>query len=129
MTTLTDPESVKIKVKQAINPTDLTNAVNAADNIITSLTNVTNWTSDDYVFGLLQEIGACYAAWQILIGWDKEEYLDKSKEMKEQFETLLKKFSELPLPEDKTNQDIDIVASDYTIHQLNPDIPVFISKL
>ena len=96
--------------------------------MIKSLTNI-DWSTNDYVYGILKEIGATYAAWSLLIGWDKEEYFEKAKEMLRAFETLVTRFKEIPLPEDKVNVEIDVAESEYSIPALNPDIPHFMSKL
>lgn len=122
MTTITDPDKVKILVNYDVDPTKLTRVCADSDDMIKSLTNI-DWSTDDYVFGILKEIGNVYAAWSLLIGWENTEYLEKAKEMKIQFDGLVEKFQKIPLPENKTNPDIDVAESEYTIHALNPDVP------
>lgn len=124
--TITDRDKVEILCNYAIDETKLTKVCSDADDYIKSLTNI-DWSSNDYVYGILKEIGACYAAWCFLVGWNKDEYFEKAKEMREMLDRLLERFEKIPLPEDKTNPDIDIAENEYTITALNPDIPHFLS--
>ena len=129
VSTITNPDDVKILVKQDIDPTDLTNACNLADKQIVALTGLPiDQILDTYpAYGALEAISAVYAAWCILIGWDKSEYLDKSKEMMSNYLTMVKNFKEMPLPKELENPDLHISSSSYTIPALNPDISHYMS--
>ena len=81
--TLTDSDDVKFLVHYNVNTEDLARAVANADSLIYSMTNINDWVSNDSVFGILKQIGATYAAWQILIGYNKDEYLDKADRMRQ----------------------------------------------
>jgi hypothetical protein len=128
--TITNPDEVKILVKQTINTTELANAVEAGDKRINSLTNreIDEWSPSDNAYGQLQAIGNTYAAWLILMGWDPKMYLDKAKEMRKAYEFELLEFRKLALPEDKSDPDVDIVESDYTHYKLNPNNSPFLSE-
>lgn len=128
MTAITEAAKVKILCNYDVPTEKLTQVCGDADKMIKSLTNI-DWSTNDYVYGILKEIGATYAAWSLLIGWDKEEYFEKAKEMLRAFETLVTRFKEIPLPEDKVNVEIDVAESEYSIPALNPDVPHFMSKL
>jgi hypothetical protein len=126
---ITKEEDVKILVKQDIDPTDLSNAITLADKQLVSLLGIPldDVQTNDAVYGALESIGATYAAWQILIGWDKDEYLDKAKLMWQNYLTQLDNFRKMPLPNSLANTNIVMAESDYMIPSLNPDIPHFLS--
>lgn len=128
--TLTDENDIKRFVKQAINPTDLTNAVIVGDKEIVALTNrdINEWSETDNAYGRLQEIGALYGSWTILIGWDPKMYLDKAKELWKAYMYAVEQFKAMHLPEDKMDPDIVVAESEYTIYQLNPDYKPFMSS-
>jgi len=127
--TITNPADIQRLVKQSINSVDLASAVEAGDKEIVALTNrdIYEWNEADNAYGRLQEIGALFGAWQILIGWDANSYLDKSKEMYKAYINAVQQFKEMRLPEDKTDPNFDIAESVYTHYKLNPDFVPFMS--
>lgn len=127
---ITKEEDVKILVKQDIDPTDLSNAIILSDKQLVSLLGVplNDVQTDDAVYGALEAIGAAYAAWQILIGWDRDEYLPKAIEMWKNYLTLVDNFRKMPLPNTLANTSTVIAESDYTISSLNPYVPHFMSS-
>ena len=128
--TITNPDDVKLLVKQDIDATDLLNACSLADKQIIAITGLPlDQILTSYpAYGALEAIGATYAAWCILIGWDKTEYLEKSKEMMNNYLTSVENFKKMPLPKELENPDLNISASSYTIPALNPDLPHFMSS-
>lgn len=127
--TITNSEDIKRLVKQQITPADLASAVEAGDKEIVALTNrdIEEWDPSDNAFGKLQQIGALYGSWTILISWDVA-YLEKSKELWRAFTYMVDQFRTMHLPEDLTDPNIAIAESEYTISQLNPDVPPFLSS-
>lgn len=131
-TTITDENDIK-RIVRGINTTDLANAVTNGDKKIMSVTGrpLSTWSENDPVYGQLQNIGSLYGAWSILIGWNKDEYLDKAKEVWKAFLHELEQFRGMPLPESTTSSGagsgIEISESDYGIHALNPAVPNYLS--
>jgi len=130
VTSITKEEDVKILVKQDIDPTDLDNAIILADKQLISLLGIPleNVSTSDAIYGALEAIGAANAAWQILIGWDKDEYLEKAKQMWQNYLTQLENFRKMPLPDSLANTNTAIAESEYTTTALNPNIPHFMSS-
>lgn len=128
--TITSTNDVKLLVKQDIDSTDLTNAIALADKQIVALTGlpISEISTSLPTYGALQAIAASYAAWCILIGWDKSEYLDKAKEMMQNYLTSVENYRKMPLPKELENPYITISESSYTIPALNPDIPHYKSS-
>jgi len=128
--TLTDENDIKRLVKQAINPTDLANAIIAGDRKIVALTNreIDEWSPSDNAYGQLQIVGATFAAWTILMGWDPKMYLEKAKEMWKAYMFEIEEFHKIHLPESKTDPDIVVAESEYSIYQMNPDYRPFMSS-
>lgn len=102
-------------------------AVVAGDNKIYALTNRKDWNAGDVVYGELQNIGALYGAWTILVSYDSEEYLNKAKEIREAYETAVADFRQIPLSEEKADPYFAIASSDYTTPKLNPNVTNFLS--
>lgn len=127
--TITNPTDVKTLVKSDIDPDELANACVLGDKQIVAITGrkIDDWNPDHAVYGALESIGATYAAWFILAGWDESMYGKKTDRMWQSYVKTIEEFKTLPIPEDLTNPDVDIVESDYGIHQLNPDVPNFYS--
>lgn len=127
---ITDENDVKVLVKQTIKPEDLAAAIAAADKKIVAMTGrkIEEWSPSDSAYGQLQSVGAAYAAWTILMGWNAETYLDKAREMRKAFENELNEFRKIALPENKTNPDIVFAESDYSHYKLNPDGRPFLSS-
>jgi hypothetical protein len=128
--TITSEDDIKRLVKQNITPTDLTSAVAAGDKEIVALTNrdVEEWSETDNAYGRLQQIGALYGSWSILISWDPAMYLEKAREMWKAYLYSVEQFRTMHLPEDRTNPDIVISESEYTTYKLNPDYEPFLSS-
>ena len=126
---ITNATDIKTLVKSDIDTAELANAAVLADKQIVALTGrpIGDWDPSYPAYGALESIGAVYAAWLILSGWDKDMYLDKAKMMWQNYVTQVESFKKLPIPEDLTNPDVDIVESNYTIHALNPDVTNFLS--
>jgi hypothetical protein len=126
---ITSEEDIRRLVKQNITPNDLASAIAAGDKEIVALTNrdIEEWDPSDNAFGKLQQIGALYGAWTVLIGWDVA-YLEKSKELWRVFLYMVDQFKTMTLPEEKGNPAFAIAESEYTTSQLNPDVPPFLSS-
>lgn len=106
----------------------LADAITAGDREIKGLTGRDDWANTDSVFGTLQNIGAVYAAYTILIGWDKEEYLEKAKELWKSYVDAVASFRLIPLPEDKTDPNVDMAFSESLNPYVNPNNPHFMSQ-
>jgi len=130
VTSITKAEDVSILVKQDIDTTDLSNALTLSDKQLVSLLGVPleNVQTDDAIYGVLEAIGATFAAYCIFIGWDKEEYLDKAKLMLQNYQILVDNFRKMPLPNTLSNSNNIIVSSDPFISALNPNIPHYLSS-
>jgi len=126
---ITDENDIKRLVKQTIDPADLTSAVEAGDRKIVALTNrdINELTPDDNAYGQLQQVGATYGAWTVLMGWNKEMYLDKAKEMWKAYMFEIEQFKSMRLPDDKSDPNFEIAESIYTHYKLNPDYTPFMS--
>lgn len=128
--TITNPADIQRLVKQNINSVDLASAVEAGDREIVSITNrdIEEWNPSDNAYGRLQQIGALFGAWQILIGWDQTMYLEKSKEMRKAYIYAVEQFKTIRLPDDKTDPNFDIAESVYTHYKLNSEFVPFMSS-
>lgn len=127
---ITDEDDIKRLVKQTIPPADLTSAVEAGDRKIVTLTNrdITEWAPEDNAYGQLQQVGATYGAWTVLMGWPKEMYLDKAKEMWKAYLNEIEQFKSMRLPDDKSDPNFDIAESVYTHYKLNSEFVPFMSS-
>jgi len=126
---ITDEDDIKRLVKQTITPADLASAVEAGDKKIVAITNrdIEEWNPTDNAYGQLQQVGATYAAWTVLMGWPKEMYLDKAREMWKAYMFEVEQFKSMRLPDDKTDPNFDIAESVYTTYKLNADFTPFLS--
>jgi len=133
MVTMTLESEIQRLVTKTVDAEKLTDAAIAGDAEIYALTGKNDWGVDDYVFGKLQNIGATYGAYTILISWDKEEYLEKAKLMFESFKQMVTDFKTLPLPEEDVNpnftDDVEGPATtEYWNPYLNDQMPYYVSK-
>ena len=118
-------------VRDPILPADLADAVLAGNNQIQSVSGfeLSAWSEGDIHYGPLVTIGALWGAYTILMGWDKDQYLDKAKQLLSSYETAVKHFKELPVSDNQVSSQLEdnIVVSEYGIHALNEDIPHYLS--
>jgi hypothetical protein len=130
MPTITDENDIKRLVKQTIAPADLASAVEAGDRKIVALTNrdIDEWNPTDNAYGQLQQVGATYGAWTVLMGWNKEMYLDKAKEMWKAYIFEIEQFKSMRLPDNLSDPNFDIAESVYTHYKLNADYVPFMSS-
>lgn len=130
MVTMTEESRIQTLVTKQVDAPKLTAAAEAGDAKIYALTGRNNWTVDEYVYGALQEVGATYGAYTILVSWDKEEYLDKAKLMLEAYNQAVKDFKELPLSDESSNPEFgdDVATTEYWNPYLNDKMPYFMSK-
>jgi hypothetical protein len=126
--TLTNPVDVQILVKSGIDPNDLTEACALADKQIIALTGFAIEEIDPSFksYGALQGIGAEYAAWVILSGWD-DMYFKKAEMMWNAYQESVKNFKEMPIPKELEDPAITITESEYTIPALNPNLSHYMS--
>ena len=127
---ITNPDDVKILVTQDIDPNDLTLATTLSDKQLVAITGlpISEIDENQPAYGALESIGAIYAAWIILSGWDKEAYFDKAKMMWDNYITAVKNFKEMPIPKELENPAVIITESEYTIPALNPNISHYMSS-
>lgn len=106
----------------------LADAIAAGDREIVALTGQTDWTSNITATGKLQNIGAIYAAYTYMIGLDKEEWLDKAKQLWTSYTDSVAQFHEIPIPEDMSDPNFDYAVSESENPYVNPDKPFFMSQ-
>ncbi len=126
---ITNANSVRRMVNSdQLTETVLAEAITAGDNQVKSITGVEDWEPTDPAYGLLSEIGAAYAAWSILIGWDPNRYLERAKEVFKTYQQNVSDFRKLPLPETKTESEFEVEINDSPNPYVNDEVPHFLSK-
>jgi hypothetical protein len=124
---ITNPTEIQFRVGVHVDDAILQDAAKVADKQIYSLTNRRDWTPNEDLFGLLQNLGAAYAAFYILSRWDPKQYGDKAQSAYKQYQDELDTYRKIPVPIEGGDPELDAVESDYTIRVLNRDIPNFLS--
>lgn len=124
---ITDINEVKFYTGPLVDDATLIRAAAMADKQLYAIVNREDIPTDSTIFGMLQSIGAAYAAWMIVSGWDQSMYGEKAKNLLTVYQTLLTEFHEIPLPDEEADPIMPIVASDYTIHALNDEVDPFLS--
>jgi hypothetical protein len=121
--TMTDPDQIKIFVKNTIAIADLTKAIEAGEEKIEALSgiSVNDWTPTMSGYGQLQLIGSMFGAWTILFGWDDKMYGAKAKELRTAYEEEVKQFQKMPIPSEQGNPNVVIAEGDYSHYKLNPE--------
>lgn len=119
-----------IKDSDNIEAADFTAAIKAGDGWVLAITGRADWSSveDPLYFDTLANIANLYATYTFLISFDKDEYLDKAKEVRAAFDSAVKTWREIPLPDaDVDTTNFAVASSEYTTRPLNPNAPVFLS--
>jgi hypothetical protein len=125
---ITNPTEIQFRVGVHVDDQTLQDAAKIADKQIYALTNRRDWSPDEDLFGLLQNLGSAYAAFYILSRWDPKQYGDKAAAAFKQYQSELTTYRQIPVPEGGGDPEIASVESDYGITVLNDEVPHFLSE-